>query len=249
MNIRDLWLIGIGTGSSQHVTRAGEAAIRSASVILLPRKSHATADLFDLRCKLLDDVGYKGTIQTFDYPNRDPSLPYLERVAEWHKAIAKRWQGALSGIATAGPVGLLIWGDPSLYDSTIRIANELTPSPRVRVIPGITAIQALTSAFSIPLNSIAGSIKVTTGRRLRQEGWPSDIETVVLMLDGETSFMQLTEPNLEIWWGAYLGTPDQILIHGKLPAIGEHIRRRRAEARERKGWIMDTYILRKSFIS
>ena len=50
---------------------------------------------------------------------------------------------------------------------------------------------------------------------------------------------------MEIYWGAYLGTPDEILIAGKLADVADEIHRRRAEARRANGWIMDTYLMRK----
>jgi precorrin-6A synthase len=49
-----------------------------------------------------------------------------------------------------------------------------------------------------------------------------------------------------IYWGAYLGTPDEILVSGPLAEVAEEIRRVRAEARERKGWMFDTYLLRRT---
>ncbi|HEY6573397.1 MAG TPA: precorrin-6A synthase (deacetylating), partial [Mycobacterium sp.] len=51
-------------------------------------------------------------------------------------------------------------------------------------------------------------------------------------------------PATKIWWGAYLGTPNELLIAGAVGDVGEHIATARAEARERHGWIMDTYLLR-----
>jgi precorrin-6A synthase len=51
---------------------------------------------------------------------------------------------------------------------------------------------------------------------------------------------------MEIYWGAYLGTEDEILISGKLRDVMDEIERVRADARARKGWIMDTYLLRKN---
>ena len=50
---------------------------------------------------------------------------------------------------------------------------------------------------------------------------------------------------MEIYWGAYLGTPDEILISGKLADVADEIQRRRAEARRANGWIMDTYLMRR----
>ena len=51
--------------------------------------------------------------------------------------------------------------------------------------------------------------------------------------------------DMEIYWGAYLGTPDEILISGKVADVATDIHRRRHEARQRNGWIMDTYLMRK----
>ena len=43
----ELWLIGIGMGSPNHLTREGEAAIRAADTILIPHKGSDKADLAD----------------------------------------------------------------------------------------------------------------------------------------------------------------------------------------------------------
>jgi precorrin-6A synthase len=49
----------------------------------------------------------------------------------------------------------------------------------------------------------------------------------------------------EIFWGAYLGTQDEILIAGKVTDVAAEIVRVRAEAQAKHGWIMDTYMIRK----
>ena len=64
------------------------------------------------------------------------------------------------------------------------------------------------------------------------------------MLDGQTAFLN-ADPDLHIFWGAYLGTPDEIVISGRLGEIRDQIAETRKAARERHGWIMDTYLLRK----
>ena len=142
-------------------------------------------------------------------------------------------------------MALLVWGDPGLYDSTLRIAARLPGPVRLRVVPGITALQALTAAHAIPFNTINGAVTVTTGRRLRGGGWPAGAESVVVMLDGSCSFETLPPEGLRIWWGAFLGMPEQVLDHGALSEAGPRIVARRAEARARHGWIMDTYLLRR----
>ncbi|WP_104018099.1 precorrin-6A synthase (deacetylating) [Roseovarius nitratireducens] len=243
--IRDLWLIGIGTGSEAHVTLQGMQALRDAAVILLPLKGEEKETLAILRQRIITASRTDAQVLTFDYPVRDPALPYLERVSAWHDEIARRWQAAMENAAAIGPVALLVWGDPSLYDSTLRIAARLTPKPSVRLIPGITAIQALTAAHAIPLNSINGPVHITTGRRLRSSGVPSGETTVVVMLDGQCSFQELDPEGLHIWWGAYLASENEILIEGPLHEVGNEIVQKRAEARARNGWIMDSYLLRR----
>ena len=85
---------------------------------------------------------------------------------------------------------------------------------------------------------------MTTGRRLGA-GMPRDVDDVVVMLDGATTFATLPDDDLAIFWGAYLGTPDQILVSGDLQKVKDEIVRVREDARRRKGWIMDTYLLRR----
>lgn len=241
--IDTLWLIGIGTGSPEHVTGQGMAALRDAAVILVPHKGAGKDDLADLRHRIIAASGSKADVIPFDYPVRDPALPYLERVARWHDDIARRWQTALGSTRPTGPVALLVWGDPSLYDSTIRIAQRLDPRPAIRVVPGITAIQALTAAHAMPLNAVNGPVLITTGRQLRDHGWPEGADRVVVMLDGEAGFQALADSDLQIWWGAYLGMPEEILDHGPLSKVAARIVQKRADARHRHGWIMDTYLL------
>ncbi|QBF30346.1 precorrin-6A synthase (deacetylating) [Thalassococcus sp. S3] len=242
----DLLLIGIGTGNPDHLTTEARRAIAEADLILLPEKGAGKSDLADLRRQIIAEVtDCPPPIATFEMPERDPELPYLQRVEAWHDMIADRWTTCLAEYAEARRVALLVWGDPSLYDSTLRIAARLSPRPKIRVIPGITSLQALTAAHVIPLNTLGGPVTVTTGRRLRDQGWPKGAETIVVMLDGGCAFQTLDPSDLWIWWGAYLGMEEQILCAGPLAEVGEDIIDRRAAARAAHGWIMDTYLLRR----
>lgn len=243
--MRELLLVGIGTGNPDHLTRAGAKAIAEADVVLIPRKGSDKADLADLRLEICRDVlgGDLSAVVEFDLPVRDASGDYQEGVEAWHDAIAEAWVEACP--AGAGWVALLVWGDPSLYDSTLRIAARLQPQPKVQVIPGITALQALTAAHRIPLNEINAPVMITTGRRLSDHGWPDGAETVAVMLDGECSFRGLDPTGVTIWWGAYLGMENEVLRHGALAEVAKDIVEVRAAARMANGWIMDTYLLRR----
>lgn len=246
--MHELTLIGIGTGNPDHLTFQGAAAIRDADLILIPRKGSDKSDLADLRLTICDRVlgDKRPKIIEFDLPKRNTEAAYLEGVDDWHDAIAIAWQTAIKAhMPDAQNVALLIWGDPSLYDSSLRIAARLSPAPKITVIPGITSLQALTAAHKIPINDIGAPFLVTTGRQLRVTGWPQGVETIAIMLDGGCAFSTLDPAAYDIWWGAYVAMPNQILAHGRLQDVADTIIQTRAEARAKHGWIMDIYILRK----
>jgi precorrin-6A synthase len=244
-----LALIGIGCGDPGQLTRAAIGAINEADLVLIPRKGTAKSDLADLRRTICADVltSDKTRIAEFDLPVRDAGeADYRKGVDDWHDAVAATWQQTIaSHLGVDGKVALLIWGDPSLYDSSLRIAGRLNPLPKIEVVPGITSIQALCAAHALPLNDIGEPFLVTTGRRLREGGWPQGVDTVVVMLDGGAAFQSLDPAGLQIWWGAYLGMSDQIVMSGALAEAGPRIVAVRREARERHGWIMDSYILKR----
>ena len=244
-----LSLIGIGCGDPAQLTLAAIRAINAADLVLIPRKGTAKSDLAELRRTICADVltNDETRVAEFDLPARDAGeADYRKGVDDWHDAVAATWSQAITGhLGSTGRVAMLIWGDPSLYDSSLRIARRLDPLPTVEVVPGITSIQALCAAHALPLNDIGKPFLVTTGRRLREDGWPDGTDTVVVMLDGDAAFQSLESMGLYIWWGAYLGMPDQIIMSGELAEVGSRIVAARQEVRERHGWIMDSYILKR----
>jgi precorrin-6A synthase len=247
-----LTLIGIGCGDAEGLTLKAVRAINAADLILIPRKGTQKSDLAELRRQICAQVltNSKTRIVEFDLPEREAGREdYRGAVDDWHDAVAAVWAREIdSHLGKAGRVALLIWGDPSLYDSSLRIARRLKPTPEIGVIPGVTSIQALCAAHAIPVNEIGQPFLVTTGRRLREDGWPDGIDTVVVMLDGGTAFQSLDANGLYIWWGAYLGMPEQIVLAGPLAEAGATIAQMRAEARARHGWIMDSYIIKRAMV-
>lgn len=243
----DLLLIGIGTGNPDHLTQAAIKALNAADLVLIPRKGAGKEDLADLRRTICETAlsNPATRIAEFDLPLRDASGDYRQGVDDWHDSIARAWTAAIASHPAATRVALLVWGDPSLYDSTLRIAARLRPQPEMTVVPGITALQALTAAHAIPLNDIGAPVVITTGRRLRETGWPEGAETCAVMLDAGCAFEVLDPRGISIWWGAYLGMAEQRLIHGPLAEVAGAIRSTRQEARARHGWIMDIYLMRR----
>jgi precorrin-6A synthase len=240
--MRHLTLIGIGTGHPDHLTRGAVQALQAAGTILIPRKGSSKEDLAEVRRALVDSV-VTGPVRVveFDLPVRDEAIAdYRERVDRWHDAIAGVWTQAAGG---ADRVAMLVWGDPSLYDSTLRIAERLSPAPQIEVIPGITALQALTAAHAVTLNGVGEPVVITTGRQLRDHGWPPGTDRVAVMLDAGGAFHAIPAQGVTIWWGANLGLPSQALDHGPLAEAGPRILQTRAALRAAHGWVMDIYLL------
>ena len=96
----------------------------------------------------------------------------------------------------------------------------------------------------IALNRIGRSVHITTGRRIA-EGLSDDVDDAIVMLDADGSFKAIDDADFDIYWGAYIGTEDEILVAGHLRECAANIERRRAAAKARKGWVMDTYLLRR----
>jgi precorrin-6A synthase len=242
-----LTLIGIGTGNPDHLTAQAVQAINAADLILIPQKGAGKADLADLRRLILSRVLTRAVpVAGFDLPERAAQQDYLGAVNDWHDAIAAVWAQTIAAHLPGGSgrVALLVWGDPSLYDSTLRIAARLA-GVSVSVVPGITSLQVLTAAHAIPLNTLAAPVTITTGRQLRAQGWPAGAVSVAVMLDSGGAFSTLDPAGLRIWWGAYVGMAQQVLMAGPLAETGPQIIARRAQLRAEHGWIMDIYLLRR----
>jgi precorrin-6A synthase len=249
---RAVYVIGIGTGDPDHLTVAAIAAMNRVDVFFTIDKGDAAADLAALRHELLArHVTRPHRVVTApEVPrDRDPA-DYLDTATTWQARREALYEEMIATELADGQTGgFLVWGDPSVYDGTLtllhRIAARREDKIEIVAVPGISAISALAAAHRLVLNRVGAPFLVTTGRRLAEEGMPRDIDDVVVMLDGRQAFAGLPDTDLDIHWGAYLGTADEILVAGDLHTVREEIRTRRADARARTGWIMDTYLLRR----
>ena len=249
--MRTIRVIGIGAGNPEHMTVQAINALNRSDVLLIPTKGDEKAFLADARRDICDRFLTNPACRVLDYavPVRRADGSYEDGVNDWHRAIAAIYERTLlNAVGEDETLGLLVWGDPMLYDSTLRIIDHVRTAGRVafdmEVIPGITSVQALCASHGIALNRIGLPVEITTGRRLA-EGWPESSRDALVMLDGVQAFRTVTDPEAEIWWGAYLGTPHEILLSGRLAEMAETISETRRTAREKHGWIMDTYLIRR----
>ncbi|MEE2746637.1 MAG: precorrin-6A synthase (deacetylating) [Pseudomonadota bacterium] len=243
-----LSLIGIGTGNPNHVTSEGIKVLSDADLILIPNKGGNKKELVDLRmqvCQLLLNSNIPPLVE-FDIPKRLDKDDYGQSVNDWHLQISSVWVQTIKKFeGKKDKIVLMIWGDPCLYDSSIRIAKTFLADQDIMVVPGITAIQALAAAHKITLTEIGEPLVISTGRILRSEGFPTCVNSAIFMLDGECSFKYLNTHLYDIYWGAYLGMEQEILLSGQLSELSANIISTRENARKKYGWVMDTYLLRK----
>ncbi|MFC1408119.1 precorrin-6A synthase (deacetylating) [Streptacidiphilus sp. N1-12] len=253
--MKKLLVIGIGAGDPDYLTLQAVKAIGRADVFLVLDKGEEKSDLVRLRQDMLARYARPGhrVVQAAD-PDRDRAAApaaYAAAVSDWRARRADLYQAFVRDELPAGGTGaLLVWGDPSLYDSTIAAVDEVLARAdqhfEYSVVPGISCVSALTAAHRIPLNRVGRPVTVTTGRRLAATAAADVPDDVAVMLDAHDAFAGLAEPEaFTIYWGAYVGTPDELLLSGPVAEIAPTIQRVRAEARARKGWIMDTYLLRR----
>jgi len=249
---KTILLIGIGAGNPEHITVQAIRALNRTQVFFILDKGYADDELLRLRkdiCERYIESSDYRLVQVQDPRREDDPDSYRAGIESWHEQRAVLFERLIADQIGEGETGaFLVWGDPALYDSTLRILDRVLERGRqvfdYEVIPGITSVQALVAQHRIPLNRIGEPIHITTGRQLAQ-GQGADIDNVVVMLDAHCTFERFVGEDLHIYWGAYLGTPDEILISGKLSEVSEQIKQARNEARTRKGWIMDTYLLRR----
>jgi precorrin-6A synthase len=242
--MRKILVIGIGVGNPEYLTVQAIDALNRVDVFFIPDKGAEKAALRELREQILGRFVTDADYETVgvDIPQRRAaSCDYRGSVDDWHAALTANYESLFAHHLGEGHVGgFLVWGDPMLYDSTLRIMERL--DVEVEVIPGITAIQALAARHGIAINRIGEPVLVTTGRKA-MEGLPEGMDSVV-MLDGDQAFAHVPG-DYDIFWGAYLGTKEEILVSGKLSDVKGEIEKTRAAARARHGWIMDTYLLRR----
>ncbi|MFI1014794.1 precorrin-6A synthase (deacetylating) [Streptomyces sp. NPDC020965] len=250
--MRKIYVIGIGAGDPDHLTLQAVKALNAADAFFILDKGEAKSDLTRLRRDILDrhvkDRSYR-LIEAPD-PERDRRTPdYSPAVDDWRARRADLYERFIAAELADGECGaFLVWGDPALYDSTLGVLEEVLERGTVafdhEVVPGISSVSALLARHRTGLNRVARPVQITTGRRLA-EGWPDGVDDVVVMLDARQAFTRHLDQDLFIYWGAYVGTADEILVSGRLAEVSDRIEGLRAEARARKGWIMDTYLLRR----
>ena len=232
-------ILGVGMGP-QHVTPEVAQALRSADYVIAAEKSDDDG-LVAARRSIAEAHGVE--VVTVRDPERDRDDPadYPGAVKAWHEARVAAYERVLR--ERGGTAAFLVWGDPSLYDSTIRIVDRLAERLPVDydVLPGISAPQVLAARHRIVLHPVGRPVHVTTARRLR-EGVAAGQRNLCVMLTGTLDLTGLDD--WSIWWGANLGTDSEELAAGRVGDVLPGVRAARDRAKAVAGWVMDVYLLR-----
>ncbi len=238
--MRRISVIGIGPGDPEQVTVQAIRVLNTADVIFMADQGDGQPELADLRREVCERyITGRYRIVTAAGPagadGRGRAADSYERLLA--QELGENEHGAF-----------LAWGDPAIYDSTVRVLDEVLAGEAVEfeleVIPGISSIQALAARHRVSLARAGRPVHLTTGRLLAQ-GFPENADDVAVMLDAECAFTGLDLDGVDIYWGAYVGSGDEILISGPAQEVGPLIVAARDAARRRHGWIMDSYLLRR----
>jgi precorrin-6A synthase len=182
-------------------------------------------------------------------PQRDrEAVAYAEAVEGWRTERVARYEEAIAALGEDETGAFLVWGDPALYDGTMSMLDTVLARGHVsfdyEVVPGISSVSALAARHRVPLNHTGEAIHFTPGRRLARDGLPAGVDNVVVMLDAGQAWDDVDD-DVDIYWGAFVGMPNEVLIAGRLDDVRAEIKARRAEARAEHGWMFDTYLLRR----
>lgn len=232
-------VLGFGMGP-QHVTPEVADALRGCDYVVAAQKGDDDG-MLAVRRAIAEEHGVE--VVAVPDPERDRRDPadYAGAVNTWHEARVDAYDRVLR--ERGGTAAFLVWGDPSLYDSTIRVIERLAQRLDLGydVLPGVSAPQLLAARHRIVLHEVGAPVHLTTARRLRGD-IAAGQTNIVVMLGGTPDLTGLEE--WAIWWGANLGTDSEELGAGRVGAVAPAIERARARAKEAAGWVMDVYLLR-----
>ena len=127
--MRKLFIIGIGAGNPDFLTVQAIKALSGLDVVFLIDKGREKAALAKLRTEIcaryIDNKAYR-VVEVAD-PERDRSpVCYETAIATWHAKRAAIYERMIREELADGQQGaFLVWGDPCLYDSTLRIVDQV----------------------------------------------------------------------------------------------------------------------------
>ena len=127
--MRRLLVIGIGAGDPEHVTAQAVRALNEVDVFFVVSKGDDTEDLVALRRR--SRALRRGSVLQDRRSARPAARPHGRRVRRGGGRLARAARASVWGAALRdelgedGAGGFIVWGDPSLYDSTIDVLERI----------------------------------------------------------------------------------------------------------------------------
>ena len=249
---RKVIIIGIGAGNPDFVTIQAIDAMNRVDVFFIPDKGIEKADLSRVRRLIIDRYVRDRSVRTVEYrvpSRRQESDSYEGTVTAWHADVGKIYGRLI--LEEAGRIGDRRLSGLGRSDFSMTARCEILEHLRTEgdfeldydVIPGISSLQALAAQHRTAINEIGRSVLITNGRLLA-EGFPNNVDSVMVLLNADKA-LRSADGELDAYWGAYIGMPEEVLVSGKLKDIVDDIERIRSAARQENGWIMDCLLLKK----
>ncbi len=253
--ITRIHVIGLGLGHPDHLTHDAVAAMNSVDVFLLAEDGEGAgvrwAAQRALCAQLLSESHAHRFVEVTHQRGEPDSETRSAAYDSGEAALGARVEASVAALAQAGPreetLGLLVWGDPALASATLGLAEGLAAHfhADVEVAPGLGAPQLLAAAHRIALGSNGADVHLMSAQHLVDSYDPTMGDAVVVG-DDRLRCLGLADlfPDLTLYWGAHLGTRDEVLVAGRFADVVDEVRAARSRAAEAREWVVDAYLLR-----
>ena len=253
--ITRIHVIGLGLGHPDHLTHAAVAALNSVDVFLLAEDGEGGGDRRAaqraLCAELVSESHAHRFVEVADQRGEPDSETSSADYDRSKAALGARVEASVAALGQAGPreetLGVLEWGDPALASATLALAAGLAAHfhADVEVAPGLGAPQLLAAAHRVALGSNESDVRLMSAQNVVDSYDPTMGDAVVVG-DDRMRCLELADlfPDLTLYWGAHLGTSDEVLVAGRFADVVDEVRAARSRAAEARDWVVDAYLLR-----
>ena len=208
-----LFLVGVGPGDPELVTRKAERIIRKADVIAAPVTAPS------------ESSQALGIVREFIDDRRQHLLPLLFPMSSNREELEPHWKEACRLVAekvdSGRTVAFIALGDPLFYATSLYLLEGIRrdyPEVPIEVIPGVSSIFAAAAEAAFPIAEGAGQVAIlpATAGRERIEQAITSCGTVIL-LKVKPRFKELLEiiegyPEADILFAQKVGMHGQAIL-------------------------------------
>ncbi len=133
--VRTVQVVGIGLGDPGQLTLDAVEALGGVDVVVLLHKPGPADELTAIRAAIVERFAPQARVVERDDAVRDrASADYEGATERWRDERAALYeQTLLDEVPDGGSCGLLVWGDPAIYDGTVEMLHRLDARGRVEL--------------------------------------------------------------------------------------------------------------------